>query len=91
MRHFGDRLGQRAPYAASCPLVPLPPSGLSYGYAREGVGEFWVVNPEVRNVSRWQGRGDPGGVLSEMVQWNPAGATRPFVVVLKEFFAEAAN
>ena len=60
-------------------------------YLREGVGEFWVINPDVRNVSRWQGRGDPGEVLSELVEWNPAGATRPFVLVLEEFFAEAAS
>ena len=34
-------------------------------YLREGVGEYWVVDPEVRNVLRWRGRSDPGEILSE--------------------------
>ncbi len=58
-------------------------------YLREGVGEYWIINPDARNVSRWRGRDDPGDVLSRVVEWHPAGTTTPFVLVLDEFFAHA--
>ena len=55
-------------------------------YLREGVGEYWIINPDARNVSRWRGRGDSGEILSERVEWNIAGAPRPFVLALEELF-----
>lgn len=58
-------------------------------YLREGVGEYWVINPEARNVSRWRDRDDPGVVLSRAVSWHPDGVPMPFVLDLEEFFAEA--
>ena len=58
-------------------------------YLREGVAEYWIINPEARNVSRWRGRGDPGEILSETVDWRLVGASEPFVLELTEFFAEA--
>ena len=58
-------------------------------YLREGVEQYWVVNPEARNVSVWRGRDEPGEVLSNEVQWLPAGATQPLVIQLPEFFEEA--
>lgn len=58
-------------------------------YLREGVGEYWVMNPEALNISRWRGHSDPGEVLSKEVRWEPAGMPTPFVLVLAEFFAEA--
>ena len=60
-------------------------------YLREGVGEYWIINPDARNVSRWRGRGDPGEILSERIEWNIAGAPRPFVLALEEFFTEASR
>jgi Uma2 family endonuclease len=60
-------------------------------YLREGVGEYWVINPDARNVSRWRGRDDPGEVLSKEVVWNLEGMPAPFVLELDEFFAEATN
>ena len=58
-------------------------------YLREGVAEYWVLNPDARNVSRWSGASDPGVVLSERVKWHPGGAQHPFVVELEAFFADA--
>ena len=58
-------------------------------YLREGVGEYWVINPGARNVSRWRGRDDPGEVLSERIEWHCDGISAPFVLSLAEFFTEA--
>jgi len=58
-------------------------------YLREGVAEYWVINPEARNVSRWRGKNDPGELLSETVTWQPDGASEPFVLSLEAFFEDA--
>ena len=58
-------------------------------YQREGVGEYWIFNPEARNVSRWRGRDDPGEVLSKEVTWQPEGMSAPLVIDLPSFFRSA--
>jgi hypothetical protein len=58
-------------------------------YLLEGVGEYWVISPEARNVSRWRGRDDPGEILSKEVVWHPEGLAEPFVLDLPRFFSAA--
>ena len=58
-------------------------------YLASGVGEYWVVNAEARNVSRWRGVADPGDVLSERLEWHPAGMPSPLVIHLPSFFDAA--
>ena len=58
-------------------------------YLRERVGEYWVVNPDALNVSRWRGHDDPGDVLSKRIEWHPEGMPTPFVLQLAEFFTKA--
>lgn len=58
-------------------------------YLREGVGEYWVIDPDARSVLRWLGKSDPGEILSERVEWHAPGSARPFVLELEQFFAEA--
>ncbi len=60
-------------------------------YLREGVREYWVINPAARNVSRWRGQDDPGEVLSKTVTWQPDGMSTPFVVDLVGFFEAAGK
>ena len=60
-------------------------------YLREKVGEYWVVNPDALNVSRWRDHDDPGDVLSKVVKWHPAGMPTPFVLQLAEFFTKARS
>jgi Uma2 family endonuclease len=55
-------------------------------YLSEGVGEYWVVNPEARNISRWRGQDDPGEVLSEQIEWRAADLAKPFELEIQEFF-----
>jgi len=56
---------------------------------RDGVGEYWVVSPDARNVSCWRGRDDPGELLSERIEWSLPSAAQPIVLTLPEFFDEA--
>ncbi len=58
-------------------------------YLREGVGEYWVVNPDARNVSRWSGAADPGEVLSTTLRWQPQGMDEALVIDLPTFFEAA--
>jgi len=58
-------------------------------YLSEGVGEYWVIDPQARNVCRWKERSDAGEILSERVEWRAVGATEPFVLELSTFFDEA--
>ena len=58
-------------------------------YLREGVGEYWVVHPDARNVSRWSGAADPGEVLSTTLRWHPHGLETSFVLDLPSFFENA--
>lgn len=58
-------------------------------YVANGVSDYWVLNPEARNLSRWRGAADPGEVLSARVEWQPAGMPEPFVLDLPRFFDEA--
>ena len=93
--------GRLPPYPFTIPDLLLAaevvsPSDPSYDYQtkrrlylREGAGEYWVVNAEARNVSRWRGADDPGEVLSERLAWHPAGMPEPLVVDLPAFFDDA--
>jgi len=58
-------------------------------YLANGVPEYWVLNAEARNLSRWRGVADPGEVLSARVEWHPDGMAAPLVIDLPAFFDEA--
>ncbi|HEX9484964.1 MAG TPA: Uma2 family endonuclease, partial [Gemmatimonadaceae bacterium] len=58
-------------------------------YLREGVGEYWVINPDARNVSRWRHRDDPGEVRSKEIDFPLDGMSAPLILDLAEFFAGA--
>lgn len=58
-------------------------------YLTSGVAEYWVVDVEGRTVSRWRRATDPGELLTERLEWHPAGMAAPFVIELPAFFDEA--
>jgi Uma2 family endonuclease len=60
-------------------------------YLQNGVPEYWVVNADARNISRWMGRDDPGEVLSRVVSWHPAAMAEPLVIEIAELFEEAIS
>jgi len=58
-------------------------------YLREGVGEYWIINPEARIGSRGRGQNEPGDVIGLELRWKPDGMPTEFVLNLPTFFDEA--
>ena len=58
-------------------------------YLANGVAEYWVLDADARNLSRWCGAADPGEVLSVRAEWHPAGMPQPLVLDLPAFFDDA--
>src|SRR3954463_9562822 len=60
-------------------------------YLASGVSEYWIINPDARNLSRWGRRDDTGQVLNGRVEWRPQGAATVFAMGLEEFFTSATD
>ncbi|MDQ2667757.1 MAG: Uma2 family endonuclease [Gemmatimonadota bacterium] len=60
-------------------------------YLEGGVPEYWVVNPEARNISRWRTEADPGEMLSREIAWQPAGMATSLLIDVEELFREALD
>jgi len=58
-------------------------------YLANGVPEYWIFNALARTAARWRGVADPGELLTERLEWQPAGVSAPFVLDLREFFDDA--
>jgi Uma2 family endonuclease len=56
-------------------------------YARVGVPEYWVVDPDERRVERWRPGDERPDVLTERLTWTPGDAGEPFVLELPDLFA----
>jgi Uma2 family endonuclease len=94
---------QRPPYPFSLSDLLLAvevesPSNPAYDYQTKrtlyvgaGVPEYWILNPDARNVSCWRGAADPGEVLSERLVWHPEGMAEAFDLDVQEFFDAALS
>ena len=58
-------------------------------YLRNGIAEYWVVNPITRIVSRWRDADEPGEVFSGRMTWHPEGFKKPLVLDLPALFDDA--
>ena len=57
-------------------------------YQEEGVPEYWIIDVAARLVERWRPEDDRPEILSERIEWRPAGALVPLVLELGAFFDE---
>jgi len=55
-------------------------------YQREGVGEYWVVDPDARVVERWRPEDDRPEIVTGTLTWRPEPSTAPFELDLPAFF-----
>jgi Uma2 family endonuclease len=73
----------------------VSPSNPAYDYQTkqalylQSIPEYWVVSIEARTFTRWQGASDPGTLVTEKLEWHPAGLSSPLVIELDEFFEDA--
>ena len=58
-------------------------------YQRVGVPEYWIVDDQARLVERWQPGDERPEILAASLRWEPEGASEPFVLDLKGYFAES--
>jgi Uma2 family endonuclease len=57
-------------------------------YQRNRVPDYWVIDQWSRTVERWRPQDERPEIISELLVWNPEGATAPFELDLVAFFAE---
>ena len=57
-------------------------------YQRNRVPEYWIVDTWSCTVERWTPEDERPEIVSELLVWNPEGATTPFELDLVAFFAE---
>jgi len=55
-------------------------------YQREGVGEYWVVDPDALVVERWRPEDDRPEIVIGTLTWHPEPSTAPFELDLPAFF-----
>ena len=55
-------------------------------YQREGVEEYWVVDPDARVVERWRPDDDRPEIVTGTLTWQPEPSVPPFALALEEFF-----
>lgn len=58
-------------------------------YLANGVPEYWIVSPETRTFARWRAPGDVAELLTDRLEWRPAGMRSPFAIDIAEFFDDA--
>jgi Uma2 family endonuclease len=56
-------------------------------FQRADVGEYWIVDLDARLVERWRHGTDRPEIASDILEWQPEGAERAFVLELPVFFA----
>ncbi len=57
-------------------------------YQRNRVSEYWIIDDRSQTLERWRPDDERPAILSDRLEWQPEGASEPFVLDLQAFFAE---
>lgn len=57
-------------------------------YQQAGVDEYWIVDLDSRLVERWRPEDKRPEILTERLEWQPAGAGAPLTIDLPALFAD---
>lgn len=60
-------------------------------YQEHEIPEYWMVDPDARDVERWRPGDQRGELLAGTLEWRPAGAVAPLVIDLPRFFARVLD
>jgi Uma2 family endonuclease len=60
-------------------------------YQDEKVAEYWIVDLDSRLVERWRPGDERPEILTQTLEWRPAGMDQPLRIDLDEFFNEVAG
>jgi Uma2 family endonuclease len=57
-------------------------------FQRTGIEEYWIVDPDARQVQRWRPDDMRPEVLDESIEWHPSPANEPLRIDLVAMFIE---
>jgi Uma2 family endonuclease len=60
-------------------------------YQRRGVGEYWIVDLNARQIERWRPGDTRPEVIAETIEWQAAGSDTALVIELPPSFDECAE
>jgi len=60
-------------------------------FQRDRIPEYWVVDGDAESFEVWHPDDDCAAIADRRLTWRPGGATAPFALDVREFFASIAD